>query len=378
MRIPLSSPDITEADIESVVSVLRTPRLSIGPRMREFESAVAGYVGAQHGVAVSSGTAGLHLSLRALGVGEGDEVILPSFTFIAVAHAVLYERAIPVFADIDPVTLNLNPLEIERRITPRTRAIVVVHTFGYPADMEPILDVAARHDLPVIEDACEALGAEYRGRKTGALGRVGIFAFYPNKPITTGEGGMLVTDDLSLADTFRALRNQGRRDADGWTDHCLLGYNYRLSELNCALGLSQMRRLDQILERRRDRALQYLRELESVPEVVGPSIGSDDNRVCWFAFVVRLNDDFTQGQRDFVLDEMAKRGVGCGRYFAPIHRQPLYARFAEGEKGDLPFTEQASARTIALPFFNTLTDEQIAEVCAALREAIGLAGNLSR
>jgi perosamine synthetase len=339
---------------------------------------VAGYVGAQHGVAVSSGTAGLHLSLRALRVGEGDEVILPSFTFIAVAHAVLYERAIPVFADIDPVTLNLNPQEIERRITPRTRAIVVVHTFGYPADMESILDIAARRDLPVIEDACEALGAESRGRKTGGIGRVGIFAFYPNKPITTGEGGMLVTDDLALANTFRALRNQGRRDTDGWTDHCLLGYNYRMAELNCALGLSQMRRLDQILDRRRDRAMQYLRELEGIPEVVGPPLGSHGNRVCWFAFVVRLNDDFTRGQRDFVVEEMAKRGIGCGRYFAPIHRQPLYARFAEGEKGDLPFTENASERTLALPFFNTLTDEQIAEVCAALREAIGLAGKLTR
>jgi perosamine synthetase len=373
MRIPLSSPDITEADIEAVVSVLRTPRLSIGPRMREFESAVAGYVGVRHGVAVSSGTAGLHLSLCALGVGEGDEVILPSFTFIAVAHATLYQRAIPVFADIDPFTLNLNPQDIEQRITPRTRAIVVVHTFGYPADLEPILDIAARHNLPVVEDACEALGAECRGRKTGAIGRIGIFAFYPNKPITTGEGGMLVTDDGVLADTFRALRNQGRRADDGSTDHCLLGYNYRLAELNCALGLSQMRRLDQILDRRRDRALQYLRELESIPEVIGPSLGSRDNRVCWFAFVVRLNNAFTQAQRDFILAEMSKRGIGCGRYFAPIHRQPLYARFAAGEKGDLPFTDQVSARTMALPFFNTLTDAQIADVCAALREAIALA-----
>ena len=373
MRIPLSSPDITEADIEAVVSVLRTPRLSIGPRMREFESAVAGYVGVWHGVAVSSGTAGLHLALRVLGVGEGDEVILPSFTFIAVAHAILYERAIPVFADIDPLTLNLNPQEIERRITPRTRAIVVVHTFGYPADLEPILEIAARHNLPVIEDACEALGAEYRGRKTGGIGRVGIFAFYPNKPITTGEGGMLVTDDAGLADTFRALRNQGRRDTDGWLDHCLLGYNYRLAELNCALGLSQMRRLDEILDRRRDRALQYLHQLENILAVIAPPLGSPDSRVCWFAFVVRLNDDFTQAQRDFVLEELTKRGIGCARYFAPIHRQPLYTGFAPAEKGDLPFTDQASARTIALPFFNAITDGQIAEVCAALREAIRLA-----
>ena len=278
MRIPLSSPDVVEADIEAVVRVLRTPRLSIGPRMQEFESAVASYVGVRHGVAVSSGTAGLHLSLRALGIGEGDEVILPSFTFIAVAHAVRYERAIPVFADIDPVSLNLTAETIEKRITPRTRAIVVVHTFGHPADLEPILDLAARHQLPVIEDACEALGAEYRGRKTGGIGRVGIFAFYPNKPITTGEGGMLVTDDAALADMFRALRNQGRRDTDGWLDHCLLGYNYRLPELNCALGLSQMGRLDQILDRRKDRALQYLRELENIPEVIAPPLGSGEDR----------------------------------------------------------------------------------------------------
>src|SRR5215469_4442569 len=226
MRIPLSAPDITEADIESVVSVLRTPRLSIGPRMEEFERAVADYAGAQHGIAVSSGTAGLHLSLRALGIGEGDEVILPSFTFIAAAHAVLYERAVPVFADIDAATLNLDPRQVESRITRRTRAILAVHTFGYPADLQPILEVAARNGLPVIEDACEAIGAEYRGRKCGAIGRVGIFAFYPNKAITTAEGGMVVTNDDSVAEAVGALRNQGRRDGDGWLGHQMLGYNY--------------------------------------------------------------------------------------------------------------------------------------------------------
>jgi len=341
--------------------------------MLEFERAVAGYIGAEHGVAVSSGTAGLHLSLRALGIGEGDEVILPSFSFIAVAHAVLYEKAIPVFADIDPVTLNLNPEKIEERVTPRTRAIVIVHTFGYPADLEPILEIAARHKLPVIEDACEAIGAEYRGRKVGGIGRIGVFAFYPNKPITTGEGGMLVTNDAALAETFRALRNQGRRDTDGWSDHCLLGYNYRLAETNCALGLSQIGRLEEILERRRDRALQYLRELRSIPQVIGPPLERPGDRVCWFTFVVRLNADITQLERDFILDQMRKRGIGCARYFAPIHRQPLYAPFAMGPRGDLPCTDHISARTLALPFFNALTDGQIAEVCENLREVIALA-----
>jgi len=373
LRIPLSAPDITEADIEAVVDVLRTPRLSLGPRMEEFERAVASYVGVHHGVAVSSGTGGLHLSLRALGIGEGDEVILPSFTFIAVAHAVLYERAIPVFADIDPVTLNLNPEKIEERITPRTRAILVVHTFGYPADLGPILDIAARHGLPVIEDACEAIGAEYYGRKVGGIGRIGVFAFYPNKPITTGEGGMVLTDDAILAETIRALRNQGRKDTDGWTDHRLLGYNYRLSELHCALGLSQMRRLDEILDRRRDRALRYSEELRTIPEVIGPPLEVPEGRVCWFAFIVRLNGDFTQADRDFVRNQMVQRGIGCERYFAPIHRQPLYARYAAGARGDLPVTEQVSARTLALPFFNALTDAQIAEVCETLREVIAMA-----
>ena len=373
VRIPLSAPDITEADIEAVAKTLRTPRLSMGPIMREFEYAVAGYVGVRHGVAVSSGTAGVHLSLRALGIGDGDEVILPSFTFIAVAHAVLYERAIPVFADIDPVTLTLSPEKIEERITPRTRAIVVVHTFGYPADLAAILGIAAKHGLPVIEDACEAIGAEYRGRKAGGIGRIGVFAFYPNKPITTGEGGMVVTEDGSLAETIRALRNQGRKDTDGWSGHRLLGYNYRLSELHCALGLSQAHRLEEILRRRTDRAVRYSEELRGIPELMAPPLEIPGGRVCWFAYVIRLNNDFTRAERDLIFDEMAQRGIECGRYFASIHRQPLYARFAAGALGDLPTTEQVSARTVALPFFNALTNEQIVEVCSALRDAIELA-----
>jgi len=373
MRIPLSAPDITEADIEAVGNVLRTPRLSMGPAMEEFERAAARYAGVRRAVAVSSGTAGLHLSLRALGIGDGDEVILPSFTFLAVAHAVLYQRAIPVFADIDPVTLNLSPDTIAQRITPRTRAIVAVHTFGYPADLGPILEIAAIHGLPVIEDAAEAIGAEYRGRKVGGIGRIGVFAFYPNKPITTGEGGMVVTADAELAETMRALRNQGRRDTDGWLDHRLLGYNYRLSELHCALGLSQMRRLDEILHRRLDRALRYSQELRGIPEVTSPPLGVPEGRVCCFAFVIRLHDDFTQTDRDFIFDQMVERGIGCARYFPPIHRQPLYARFAAGAKGDLPVTDRTSARTLALPFFNALTNEQIAEVCETLRQVIGIA-----
>jgi perosamine synthetase len=363
MRIPLSAPDIAEADIEAVVSVLRTPRLSIGPKMEEFEKAIADFVGVRHGIAVSSGTAGLHLCLRALGVSEGDEVIVPSFTFIAAGNAILYERARPVFVDIDPVTLNLDPGKLERRITSKTRAIIVVHTFGHPADLDPIMDIARKHRLPVIEDACEALGARYRGRPVGGIGDFGVFGFYPNKPITTGEGGMVVTRDPQMADTIRALRNQGRMASEGWGEHRLLGYNYRLSELNCALGVEQMKRIDDILDRREALAIQYSEELQAIPEVTTPPLTIKDGRVCWFVYVIRLEN------RDAILGSLTEQGIGCARYFAPLHREPLFAPYVNA-RDDLKITEQVAGQTLALPFFNHLNREQIHEVCCALRGAV--------
>ena len=369
MRIPLSAPDITDADIEAVVSVLRTPRLSIGPRMAEFEAAVAETADVPYGIAVSSGTAGLHLCLCALGIGEGDEVILPSFTFIAAGNAVLYQRATPVFVDIDPVTLNLDPRRLEKMITPRTRAILVVHTFGHPADLYPILDVARKHGVAVIEDACEAIGAKYRGRGVGGIGDLGVFGFYPNKPITTGEGGMVVTGDSRLAETIRGLRNQGRLASDGWLDHSLLGYNYRLSELNCALGVAQMRRLSMILEAREAVAMRYAKELQSIPGVTLPLQTIEGGRLCWFVFVVRLPAEFTRADRDAICEQLTGQGIGCGRYFAPLHLQPLFAE-CNNPRDDLSITEHVADRTLALPFFNCLTDAQIAEVCGSLKDAI--------
>jgi len=369
MRIPLSAPDISEEDVAAVEAVLRTPRLSMGPKLEEFEESLARYIGVSCGVALSSGTAGLHLGLAALGVGEGDEVILPSFTFIAVANAVLHARATPVFADIDAQTLNLTAESVAQCVTPRTRAIILVHTFGCPGDLDPILRLAAAHGVTVIEDACEALGAEYRGRKAGGLGAFGVFGFYPNKPVTTGEGGMLVTGDRQLADKVRALRNQGRRPSDGWLDHSLPGYNYRLSEINCALGLSQMARIESILARRESRAACYREHLRAAPDLVLPVPFTAEGRVCWFVFVVRLAAGFTQKDRDNILAQMAARGIECGRYFAPVHRQALYAAYAHRGQ-DLSVTEQAAERTIALPFYNRITDEEIAEVCRSLREAM--------
>jgi len=271
--------------------------------------------------------------------------------------------------DIDSGTLNVTAANVAGAITPRTRAMIVVHTFGRPADLDPILHLAATHGVKVIEDACEALGAEYRGRRAGGSGDFGVFGFYPNKPVTTGEGGMLVTRDRRLAETIRALRNQGRRPSDGWADHSLLGYNYRLSEIHCALGASQMKRMEDILARRENRAACYCEHLRMVPGLTVPVLQTAGGRVCWFVFVVRLADCFTLQDRDRIVAGLASRGIECGRYFSPLHRQPLYAAYADGSRS-LAVTEQAAARTLALPFFNRITDGEIADVCRNLREVM--------
>jgi perosamine synthetase len=367
MRIPLSSPDITESEIQAVSSVLRTPRLSLGPKLEEFENSVAAYTGAAHAVAVNSGTNGLHLCMRALGITEGDQIIVPSFAFIAVANAVRYERATPVFVDVDAETLNLDPARIEAAITPRTRAILVVHTFGCPADLAPIFSVARKHGLRVIEDACEAIGAEYEGRKVGPLGDAGVFAFYPNKQITTGEGGVIVTQSAQVAALARALRNQGRSQAGEWLEHGELGYNYRLSEINCALGIEQMKRLESILVKRDAVAREYHQRLGGIPDLKLPPLDMPGRRISWFVYVVRLGARFTQKQRDWIWAGMTKRGIGCGRYFGPIHWQPIYRDFA-GPRHDLPNTEWSSLRSLALPFFNNLQPAEIDEVCETLQE----------
>jgi perosamine synthetase len=361
MRIPLSAPDITELEIEAVVRVLRTSRLSLGPVAEQFEAAVANSVSLPHAIAVSSGTAGLHLCVRALNIGEGDEVIVPSFTFIAAANVIRYERAAPVFVDIDPETLNIDPSRIEEAITPRTRAILVPHTFGSPADMDSILEISERHGLLVIEDACEALGAEYRGRKAGSLGRVGVFAFYPNKQITTGEGGMVVTADPVLAGRIRALRNQGRYETDDWFQHTELGYNYRISEINCALGLTQMTRLQEILGKREAVASAYDQRLQPYADLILPVLTSPAGRISWFVYVVRVR---SAQNRDAIIKGLAAAGIAAGRYFAPIHLQPSYAAWRTSSH--LAVTEAEASRTLALPFFNHLEGSAIDEVCHTL------------
>jgi perosamine synthetase len=366
--IPLSSPDITELEIEAVVATLRSPQLSLGPRLTEFETAFTALTGVPHAIGVSSGTAGLHLAMLALGIGPGDEVIVPSFSFIAAANAIRYVGATPVFVDIDPDTLNLSPTAVEQTITPRTRAIVAVHTFGVPADMATLSALANHHKLALIEDACEALGATIDGRPVGSFGDIAVFAFYPNKQITTGEGGMIVTRDAALATRMRSLRNQGRSASDAWLQHTELGYNYRLSEIACTLGIGQMQRLPAILDRREQVARRYHQQLAPEPRLILPIIDIPHTRISWFVYVVRLADNFTAADRNEVIGQLELAGIGCGRYFAPIHVQRAYADCPA--IAPLPVTESVASRTIALPFFNRINENQIAIVCDTLKRAL--------
>jgi perosamine synthetase len=277
-----------------------------------------------------------------------------------------------VFVDIESRTLNLHPASVEAAITRRTRAIVAVHTFGVPADMEAILQIATRHGLRVIEDACEAIGATYRGKPVGSFGDAAVFAFYPNKQITTGEGGMIVTRDAGLAREIRAMRNHGRYDTDAWHQHSILGFNYRLSEIACALGCAQMGRLDEILARREQVARRYDALLSGIPGLVLPPLEVAGSRISWFVYVVRLAEQFGRAERDAVVRTLQERGIGCGRYFAPIHSQPAYADLPL--RSPLPVTDAVSERTIALPFFTRLDEARQRCVAEALAEAVrGLA-----
>ena len=368
MHVPLSQPDITELEIDAVVATLRSTQLSLGPRMEEFEERVAALAGVPFGIAVSSGTAGLHLGVRALGIGPGDEVIVPSFTFIAAANAIRYEGATPVFVDIDPRTLNMDPARVAEAITPRTRAIMAVHTFGLPAPMEALQAIAQRHNLFLIEDACEAIGALCQGRPAGSFGDLAVFAFYPNKQITTGEGGVVVTRNATLAREIRALRNQGRYPSDAWHQHSILGFNYRLSEISCALGCAQMQRLEEILASRAHVAAIYAQHLRNYPEIELPPEAPPGDRISWFVYVARLGKGQTATLRDGVAQRLQARGIQCGRYFAPVHGQPAYDGWPLPHP--LAVTETESRRTLALPFFTKLSEPEIAYVASELGAAV--------
>jgi perosamine synthetase len=362
--IPLAQPVLGPEEEAAVIEVLRSGQLSLGPRVPEFERAFAQWLGAPHASAVSSGTAGLHLALRAVGVTEGDEVVTSPFSFVASANAALFERARPVFADIDARTLNLDPAAAAAAVTERTAALLPVHIFGYPAD----LPAFERLGLPIVEDACEALGAVHAdGRRVGTRGHPAAFAFYANKQLTTGEGGMLTMADAGLKERIDAERNQGRAPDMGWLDHDRLGFNYRLTDIACAIGLVQLRRLDGMLADRARVAGSYREALAGIEGLGLPCEDAGAETRGWFVFVVQVPRGH---DRDEVIHALRARGVQCKPYLPAIHLMSFYRERYGHREGEFPVCEDVAARSLALPFFPAMTEGQVVRVAAALAEAV--------
>jgi dTDP-4-amino-4,6-dideoxygalactose transaminase len=365
--IAMSKPDINEDDVNLVVQALRSGRLSIGPFVDQFEELAREYVGTRHAVAVASGTSGLHLCMRLAGVREGTEVITSPFSFVASANCILYERGTPVFVDIDETTLNIDPAAVDGAITSRTVGILPIHVFGRPAAMDRLCKTADKHSIVLIEDACEAFGAAYRNRKVGTFGRASVFAFYPNKQMTTGEGGIITTDDSSWDASLRALRNHGRGVMNDWLSHNEVGFNYRLNELSSALGVSQLSRFDELLERRAAVAAKYGERLSSVRGIQTLMPVEGMTRMSWFVYVVRFDASLSRNQ---IASRMASKGIPTRNYFPPIHLQPFFQEQYGFRPGQFPITERVSSSTLALPFHTNLSEREIEQICVALTEAI--------
>ncbi len=380
--IPLSKPFIEEDDIETVLTVLMSDRLSMGPYTEMFEKSISEYTELKYTVAVNSGTSALHLILRSLEPEDGDYVLVPSFTFIASVNVALFERLIPVFVDIDPETFNVSPEALEDTLIRISRGklrvgdetvdfkkakfFMGVDIFGQPMDWDEILKLTEEYGLKVIEDSCEALGAEYKGRKLGGFGVAGAFAFYPNKQITTGEGGVVVTNDERIYRLSRSMRNQGRGEDGKWLYHVRLGYNYRMDEMSSALGWSQMRKIDRILDMREEVARRYTDMLKNVEGVRPPVVKDYTTKMSWFVYVVLLDERI---DRERVMEFMEENGVQVRNYFYPVHLQPFYMKMGHGE-GELPTTEDVSRRTLALPFYTDMKEEEQRKVVDVLKEAL--------
>ncbi|MFH1392111.1 MAG: DegT/DnrJ/EryC1/StrS family aminotransferase [bacterium] len=361
--IPLSKPDITNLERQAVLSVLKTSRLSLGPKLEEFENLMANHINIKYAVAVNSGTSALHLIIRALDIGEGDEVITTPFSFIASSNCILFEKAKPVFVDIDKNNFNIDVNKIETAITKNTKAILAVDVFGYPADWDALQKIAKKYNLFLIEDSAEALGSEYKNKKCGSFGDAGVFAFYPNKQITTGEGGMIVTNNRKIAEFCKSMRNQGRDESGRWFKYVRLGYNYRLSEINCALGIVQLKRINQILKKREKVAQTYNRLLKNFENIKLP-YATKNIKISWFVYVVRVQS------RDKIMQALQKKGIGCSNYFPPIHLMPFYQKLFNYKKGDFPICEKTSQETLALPFYNNLKKSEINYVVQELKKLI--------
>jgi perosamine synthetase len=366
-RVPLSRPYLDERDEELVLEVLRSGRLSLGPAIDRFEELLAERVGAPYAAAVSSGTAGLHILCHIAGVEPGDEVITSPVAFVATANCFIFEGGVPVFADVDAQTLNLDPEAVEAAITERTKGIVVVDMFGYPCELDELRAIAERHGLWVIDDSCEALGAEYKGQPIGSHGPSGAFGFYPNKQLTTGEGGMVTTHSEEERDLLVSLRNQGRSYDSRWFHHPRLGFNYRITDIQAALGIGQLEKLDRMLELRSAAAARYTELLRSVEGVEAPLADDADHKRSWFVYVVKVAEGV---DRDAVVESLAGQGIEAGLYVPAVHLQPYMRETYGFAEGMCPVAEDACSRTFALPFFPQLEAADQERVVAALREAL--------
>ena len=388
LPIPMSSPDLGPAERQAVMDVLNTPNLSMGPRIDKFEEAICQLTGSQHAIAVNSGTAGLHLCVRAAGIGAGDYVITTPFSFVASSNVLLFENAVPIFVDVDPRTGNIDTNLVDaaahdlmagskkaHQWLPRRgaepgrslKAILPVDVFGQPADLDPIVRVAHQYQLPVIEDSCEALGSEYKSRPAGTIGDFGVFAFYPNKQITTGEGGVIITNDSTAAEFMRSLRNQGRAVGDTWLQHTHLGYNYRLDEMSAALGAVQLSRLDELTSKRNQVAAWYTERLVEIPGIETQVLEPYTTRMSWFVYVIR----FAPGiDRDLIAKKISLQGIPARPYFAPIHLQPYMRERFGFLPGDFPVTEDLGNRSLALPFSGVMSEAQVDTVCRTIHNSL--------
>ncbi len=386
--VPMSSPEINDEDRQAVLEVLNTTSLSMGPKISQFEQAIRERTGSRYALGVSSGTTGLHLCVRAAGVEQGDLVITTPFSFISSTNVILFEKALPVFVDIDPISGNIDAAQIEQAVhdlkqggksatqwLPRkggenhktVKAVLSVDVFGQPADYDAIKKICQENDLTLIEDSCEALGASYKGKQAGTFGKYGVFAFYPNKQITTGEGGVIVTDDEKAAAYMQALRNQGRAPGDAWLQHTYLGYNYRLDEMSAALGFSQMKRLDHMLDSRAQVAGWYQDYLQEFSPIEIPQILPTTTRMSWFVYVIRVKASI---DRDAFAKRLIENGIDVRPYFLPIHLQPYIANQFGYQPGDFPITEDLGKRGLALPFSSVMTEEEVLRVCEGIRKSL--------
>lgn len=387
--VPMSCPDLNDEDRQAVIDVLQTNYLSMGPKIEAFEEAVAKYTGARHALGVSSGTTGLHLCVRAADIQPGDYVITSPFSFVSSTNVLLFENAVPVFVDVDPKTGNIDPDKVKQAVNdlksgneerttkwlPRKGAgksgklkgLLAVDVFGQPVDYDNLEKITRDNNLFLIEDSCEAMGAEYKHRKAGLFGDFGVFAFYPNKQMTTGEGGMVITNKSAAADLMRALRNQGRAPGDNWLQHTLLGYNYRLNEMSAALGASQMQRIDELISKRETVAQWYNTNLKGIDGVEIPYVSPATTRMSWFVYVIRIGQHFN---RDRTAAKMDAAGIPVRPYFLPIHLQPYMVDRFDYKEGDYPITEDLGRRSLALPFSGLMTEDQVKLVCDKLKTCL--------